>query len=63
MNERVQVLVTFLESDRIDPNKLRQLIDQLETIALIQLGFEQVDAGQSRPIGDFINEMQKKYER
>ncbi len=62
VSERVQVLVTFLESDRIDPSKLRQLIDQLETIALIQQGFEQVDAGQSRPIGDFIKEMQNKYD-
>ncbi len=62
VNERVQVLVTFLEPGRIDPDKLRQLIDQLETIALIQQGFEQLDAGQSRPIGDFIKEMQNKYD-
>lgn len=31
-----QVLVTFLDPDKIDPVKLRQLIEQLETIAGIQ---------------------------
>jgi hypothetical protein len=33
MSDRTQVLVTFLESGKVDPNKLRQLIDQMETIA------------------------------
>ncbi|WP_143162051.1 hypothetical protein [Phormidesmis priestleyi] len=34
--DRVQVLVTFLDSNSIDPAKLRQLIDQLETVAGLQ---------------------------
>jgi cell division FtsZ-interacting protein ZapD len=62
MGDRTQVLVTFLEPGGVDANKLRQLIDQLETIAGIQQGFEELDAGQTRPIGDFIQEMQQKYD-
>lgn len=57
-----QVLVTFLDADKIDPTKLRQLIDQLETIAGIQQGFEELNAGQTRPIGDFVQGMQQKYD-
>ncbi|MEO9127261.1 MAG: hypothetical protein ABI262_21630 [Microcoleus sp.] len=33
VSDRAQVLVTFLDSGKIDPVKLRQLIEQLETIA------------------------------
>jgi hypothetical protein len=62
MGDRTQVLVTFLETDKVNPNKLRQLIDQIETIAGIQQGFEELEAGQTRPIGDFIQEMQQKYD-
>jgi hypothetical protein len=62
MGDRTQVLVTFLEPGKVDPNKLRQLIDQMETIAGIQQGFEELEAGQTRPIGDFIQEMQQKYD-
>ena len=58
---RSQVLVTFLAPSKIDPTKLRQLIDQLETIAGIGQGFEELNAGQTRPIGDFVQEMQQKY--
>jgi predicted nuclease of predicted toxin-antitoxin system len=36
MGDRTQVLVTFLEPGKIDPNKLRQLINQMETITEIQ---------------------------
>jgi hypothetical protein len=57
-----QVLVTFLDADKIDPIKLRQLIDQLETIAGIQQGFEELNAGQTRPIDAFVQEMQQKYD-
>jgi hypothetical protein len=57
----VQVLVTFLEPGK-DPVKLRQLIDQLETIAGLQQGFEELNAGQTRPIEDFVQEMQQKYD-
>jgi hypothetical protein len=57
--DRVQVLVTFL--DATDPAKVRQLIDQLETIAGLQQGFEKFNAGQTRPIAQFAQEMQQKY--
>ncbi len=36
VSDRAQVLVTFLEPSKIDPAKLGQLIDKLETIAGIQ---------------------------
>ena len=55
-----QVLVTFLDPSKIDPAKLRQLIDRLETIAGIGQGFEELNAGQS-PLGDFVQQMQQKY--
>lgn len=61
VSERSQVLVTFLDPDKIDPSKLRQLIDQLETIAGIQQGFEELNTGQTRSIEDFIQQMQQKY--
>jgi hypothetical protein len=61
VSDRSQVLVTFLDPSKIDPVKLRQLIDQLETIEGIQQGFEELNSGQTRPIGDFIQEMQQKY--
>jgi hypothetical protein len=59
--DRVQVLVTFLDVGSIDPTKLRQLIDRLETIAGLQQGFEELNAGQTRPIAQFEQEMQQKY--
>jgi hypothetical protein len=59
--DRIQVLVTFLDSGSIDPAKLRQLIDQLETIAGLHQGFEEINAGQTRPITEFAQEMQQKY--
>jgi len=61
VSDRSQVLVTFLDPSKIDPVKLRQLIDQLETIEGIQQGFEELNSGQTRPIGDFVQEMQHKY--
>ncbi|MEH2123232.1 hypothetical protein [Nostoc sp.] len=61
ISDRSQVLVTFLDLSKIDPTKLRQLIDQLETIAGIGQGFEELNAGQTRPIGNFVQEMQQKY--
>ncbi|HAA32311.1 MAG TPA: hypothetical protein DCE56_37185 [Cyanobacteria bacterium UBA8553] len=60
--DRTQVLITFLDAGKIDPTKMRQLIEQLETIAGIQQGFEELERGQTRPIGDFIQEMQQKYD-
>jgi len=62
VSDRTQVLVTFLDPGKIDPTKLRQLIDRLETIAGIQQGFEELNAGKTRLIGDFIQEMQQKYD-
>ncbi len=61
VSDRSQVLVTFLDPSKIDPVKLRQLIEQLETIEGIQQGFEELNSGQTRPIGDFVQEMQQKY--
>ncbi|MDZ7996100.1 MAG: hypothetical protein RM022_013470 [Nostoc sp. EfeVER01] len=61
ISDRSQVLVTFLDLSKIDPSKLRQLIEQLETIAGIGQGFEELNASQTRPIGDFVQEMQQKY--
>jgi hypothetical protein len=61
ISDRSQVLVTFLDPSKIDPVKLRQLIDQLEIIEGIQQGFEELNSGQTRPIGDFVQEMQHKY--
>jgi hypothetical protein len=60
VSERSQVLVTFLDPGKIDPIKLRQLIDRLETIAGIQQGFDELNAGQTRPIENFVREMQYK---
>jgi hypothetical protein len=63
VSDRSQVLVTFLDPGKIDAVKLRQLIDQLETtIEGIQQGFEELNSGQTRLIGDFFQEMQQKYE-
>jgi len=50
VSDRTQVLVTFLDAGKIDSTKLRHLINQLETIAGIQQGFEELNAGQTRPI-------------
>lgn len=61
VSDRSQVLVTFLDPSKINSVKLRQLIDQLETIEGIQQGFEELNAGQIRPIQDFVQEMQQKY--
>ncbi len=62
VSEKTQVLVTFLEPGKINPEKLRQLLEQIETIASIQQGFDELNAGKARPIADFIEEMQKKYD-
>jgi hypothetical protein len=61
VSDRSQVLVTFLDPGKIDAVKLRQLMEQLETIEGIQQGFEELNSGQTRPIGDFVQEMQQKY--
>lgn len=61
VSERSQVLVTFVDPGTIDPTKLRQLIDHLDTIAGLQQGFEELNAGQTRPIEDFVQEMKQRY--
>lgn len=61
--EQSQVLVTFLEAGKsINIEKLKLFIEHLETIQGIQQGLAEVDAGQSRPLGDFMAEMQQKYD-
>lgn len=62
VSDRSQVLVTFVDRSKIDPTKLRELIERLETIAGIQQGFEELNAGLTRPIENFIREMQQKYD-
>jgi hypothetical protein len=62
VSDSTQVLVTFLDPGNLNPTKLRQLIDQLETIAGIQQGLDEVDAGQTRPFDDFVQAMQQKYD-
>jgi hypothetical protein len=62
IGDRASVLVTFLDPDKINSVKLRQLLEQLETIKGIQQGFEELNAGQTRPIEDFVQEMQQKYD-
>jgi hypothetical protein len=62
IGDRTQVLVTFLDPNNIDPAKLSELIARIETIAGISQGFEELNRGQTRPIGDFIQDMQRKYD-
>ena len=62
VSDRTQVLVTFLDPSKINPVQLRQLIEHLETIAGIQQGFEELNSSQTRPVRDFIQEMQQKYD-
>lgn len=62
VKDSTQVLITFLDPEKLNPTQLRQLIDQLETILGIQQGFNEVNAGQTRPLGDFLQAMQQKYE-
>jgi hypothetical protein len=62
ISDRSQVLVTFLDPSKVNSTKLRQLIDQLETIAGVQQGLEELNAGHSRSIESFTQEMQQKYD-
>lgn len=41
--------------------KLLELLEQLETIAGIRKGLEDIDAGRTRPVNEFLQEMQQKY--
>jgi hypothetical protein len=51
----------FPDASTVDPAKLRQLIDQLKTFTGLQQGFEELNAGQTRSIAQFSEEMQQKY--
>ncbi|MEL6459491.1 MAG: hypothetical protein AAFQ91_14700 [Cyanobacteria bacterium J06621_15] len=62
LTESTRVLENFLEPGKVDAGKLRQIIEQLETIAGIEQGLEEVNTGQTRPVSDFIDEMQQKYD-
>ena len=62
VGDRSSVLITFLDAGMVDPVQLRRLIEQLETIAGIQQGLDQVNAGQTRPMVDFVQAMQQKYD-
>lgn len=62
VSEQTQVLVTFLESGKLSPTQLRSLAEQLETLAGIQQGFDELNAGQTRPLADFTRERRRKYE-
>jgi hypothetical protein len=60
ISNSAQVLVTFLDPEKLDPAKVRQLLDQIETIAGIQQGFDEVNSGNTRPMSDFVQAMQQK---
>jgi hypothetical protein len=62
ISNSAQVLVTFLDPEKLDTAKVRQLLDQIETIAGIQQGFDEVNSGNTRPMGDFVQAMQQKYD-
>ncbi|MGB3494702.1 MAG: hypothetical protein WBA57_18385 [Elainellaceae cyanobacterium] len=63
IRNNAQVLVTFLEPGNLDPEQIRSLIARLETIAGIQQGLDEVNTGQTRPVADFAEEMQRKHGR
>jgi hypothetical protein len=62
ISDPAQVLVTFIDPGKLDTIKLRQLIDQFETIMGIQQGLDDFDAGRFRPFDDFVQAMQQKYD-
>lgn len=57
LNGKAELVVQDAESYQ----KLLELLEQLETIAGIRKGLEDVDAGKTRPIEEFKREMQQKY--
>jgi hypothetical protein len=67
ISDRSQVLVTFIDPNNIDPAKLidslmERLRQRIETISGISQGLEELNQGKIRPIGDFIQDMQRKYD-
>lgn len=57
VNGKAELVVQYAESYQ----KLLELLEQLETIAGISKGLEDVDAGRTRPVEEFEQEMQQKY--
>ncbi|MBD6617973.1 type II toxin-antitoxin system prevent-host-death family antitoxin [Nostoc sp. B(2019)] len=57
VNGKAELVVQDAESYQ----KLLELLEQLETIAGIRKGLEDVEAGRTRPVEEFEQEMQKKY--
>ena len=62
VDERAQVLVTFLEPGGVGRDRIRQLVEQLETIAGLEQGFEELEIRQTRTIDAFAEDMQQKYD-
>jgi len=57
VNGKAELVVQDAESYQ----KLLELLEQLETIAGISKGLEDVDAGRTRAVEEFEQEMQQKY--
>ena len=57
VNGKAELVVQDAESYQ----KLLDMLEQLETIAGIKQGLEDVDAGRTRPLAEFEQEMQQKY--
>jgi len=57
VNGKAELVVQDAESYQ----KLLELLDQLETIAGIKKGLEDVEAGRTRPVVEFEREMHQKY--
>jgi hypothetical protein len=52
-----KVLVTFLDPSKVNVDRLREYLEELETIQGIQQGLADVEAGDSRPLSEFAAEM------
>lgn len=57
VNGKAELVVQDAESYQ----KLLNMLEQLETIAGIKQGLEDIDAGRTRPLAEFEQEMQQKY--
>jgi prevent-host-death family protein len=57
VNGKAELVVQDAESYQ----KLLELVEKLETIAGIRKGLEDIDAGRTRPVDEFVQEMQQKY--
>jgi prevent-host-death family protein len=57
VNGKAELVVQDAESYQ----KLLELLEQLETIAGVKKGLEDVEALRTKPVEDFVQEMQQKY--